>query len=114
MLMFTGYFANEHKYAGMRHVSIALYPPRGWHGEQCKCLMPSPVLLNNYKNGRCSKEEYTRIFKLQLALLDANKIFDALGNNTVLLCYEKAGAFCHRRIVAEWFEEQLGIKVNEA
>lgn len=112
--MKTGYFANERNYEGMRKISIALYPPRGWHGEQCKWLMPSSVLLNNYKTGRCSKEEYERIFHKQLELIDADKLFDVLGNNTVLLCYEKPGAFCHRRIVAAWFEEQLGIKVEEA
>lgn len=32
--MKTGYFANERAYEGMRKISIALYPPRGWHGEQ--------------------------------------------------------------------------------
>jgi hypothetical protein len=31
----------------------------------------------------------------------------------VLLCWEPAGEPCHRRIVAEWFEQELGIEVPE-
>lgn len=35
------------------------------------------------------------------------------GPDVVLLCYEKPGQFCHRRLVAEWFEQELGLVVPE-
>ena len=31
----------------------------------------------------------------------------------ILLCWEPPGAFCHRRLVAEWLERSLGIVVPE-
>jgi uncharacterized protein YeaO (DUF488 family) len=31
----------------------------------------------------------------------------------VLLCFEKPGQFCHRRVLAEWIEEQTGQVVPE-
>ena len=34
-------------------------------------------------------------------------------NNSILLCYENNKDFCHRHIVAAWFEIMLGIKVDE-
>jgi hypothetical protein len=36
-----------------------------------------------------------------------------LGENAVLLCWEKPRDACHRRLVAEWFEHRLGIEVPE-
>jgi hypothetical protein len=48
-----------------------------------------------------------------LAKLDPKAVFRELGDSAVLLCYEKPGEFCHRRLVAEWLEERLGIQVPE-
>jgi len=36
-----------------------------------------------------------------------------LGEDAILLCWENSGVFCHRRLVAEWFEEELGVSVPE-
>jgi uncharacterized protein (DUF488 family) len=33
--------------------------------------------------------------------------------NSVLLCWENPGEFCHRRIVASWIFENLKIEVPE-
>ncbi|MGZ4303127.1 MAG: DUF488 family protein [Gaiellaceae bacterium] len=35
------------------------------------------------------------------------------GRGLVLLCFEKPGQFCHRRVLAEWWEEQTGQHVPE-
>jgi Domain of unknown function DUF488 len=35
------------------------------------------------------------------------------GRGLVLLCYEPARAFCHRRVLGSWYEEQTGQRVNE-
>jgi uncharacterized protein (DUF488 family) len=29
------------------------------------------------------------------------------------LCHEKAGEFCHRRLIADWLNRELGIEVPE-
>ena len=48
-----------------------------------------------------------------LNMLNPRKVFDEIGENSILLCYEKSGKFCHRRLVADWIEKELGIEVPE-
>jgi hypothetical protein len=64
--------------------------------------------------------EYEILYRDQvLSKLDPQKVYDDLGEDAILLCHEKwddiksGKAFCHRRIVAEWLEEELGIEVPE-
>jgi hypothetical protein len=47
-----------------------------------------------------------------LSKLDPKQVAAEL-DGCILLCYEKDSTFCHRRIVAEWLEAALGIKVPE-
>ena len=47
-----------------------------------------------------------------LSKLDVNKVYKEL-DESILLCYEDARAFCHRHIVAAWFELMLGVRVPE-
>lgn len=47
-----------------------------------------------------------------LSKLDPEEVYNEL-NNSVLLCYEPYYLFCHRHIVAAWFEILLGIHVPE-
>ena len=35
------------------------------------------------------------------------------GSDAILLCWESFNVRCHRRLVAEWLEEKLGIVVSE-
>ncbi len=35
------------------------------------------------------------------------------GRGLVLLCFEKPGVFCHRRVFADWWTEQTGQHVPE-
>lgn len=60
------------------------------------------------------EEEYTKIYlEKVLNKLDPQKVYDKLGENSVLLCYEKwydikgGKKFCHRRIVAKSLEENI-------
>lgn len=62
-----------------------------------------------------------RYFNEILKPLDPKKVYDHLhtlveGYEPVLLCWEdvtKPDQWCHRRMVADWFEDQLGVKVPE-
>ena len=69
-----------------------------------------------------SYEEYREKYFHQLSELDPALVWKTLhdladGHEPVLLCYEKepfdSGHFCHRRMVAEWFERELGFSVPE-
>jgi uncharacterized protein (DUF488 family) len=115
MKIVTGNFANKKKYteAGYIPVSIALYPPRYYNGLRYSRIAPAGWMLN------LPEKEYTAEYNNRvLGKLDPSNVFSELsklsgGKNVVLLCYEKAGDFCHRRLVAKWLEMNLGIEVNE-
>ena len=36
-----------------------------------------------------------------------------MGDNAVMLCYEKPGDFCHRHLIADWITKNTGITVEE-
>lgn len=101
-------------------LSISLYPPKWYAGPQFKDLAPPWKLIEGAHKGM-SKEMYTREFhELVLAKLDPRAVYDDLvaqhGDEVTLLCFEnleKPGEYCHRRIVAEWFQDNLQIMVPE-
>ena len=52
--------------------------------------------------------------------LNPQEVYEELGENAVLICYESwddiknRKTFCHRRIVAKWLANKLGVvKVEE-
>ena len=87
---------------------------------QGKCyseLAPKLSFLKVWHNniGRISEEENNRYYVQEywnqvLSKLDPEKVFRDL-DYSVLLCYEPNTEFCHRHIVAAWFEILLGVKV---
>jgi hypothetical protein len=61
-----------------------------------------------------TNEEFKRQFKqCVLDKLEANKILEEIGNDAILLCWEKPGQFCHRTLVGEWLSRELRIEVKE-
>lgn len=97
-------------------ISIARYQPNWWPILRTyDRLAPEPQMV---------RDKYTRTEFELIVLSNRNpKIcHDALhvmaqGKEPVLLCYEappfSENNWCHRRIVAEWFELHLGILVPE-
>src|ERR1700712_400924 len=66
-------------------------------------LSPGPWFLS------VSETEYRRLYGEQLARLDPAAVWADLHrlaalHEPVLMCWERAGEFCHRRLIAEWFE----------
>jgi hypothetical protein len=59
------------------------------------------------------KPEYNAVFAELLAQLDPEEIYQTIGENAVLLCWEKPGHACHRRLVAEWIERHIKIEIPE-
>ena len=54
----------------------------------------------------------TEFYKQVLSKLDCEDVYNML-DGSILLCYEKNYEFCHRQIVAAWFELFLDIEVPE-
>lgn len=75
-------------------------------------LKPPKKLVYDYKEGRITEEQYTEKYNYQLSLLDPKHVYEVL-KDSILLCWEVPGDFCHRRLVAEWIEKNLGIEVEE-
>ena len=115
--MFTGYFGKMKSYPkdkGYKFISIARFN-RFWKGEEFKPLAPPADIIKIE-----DEELYTNLYyEKVLKKLDPQEVYNQLGDNAVLLCYEKwadiesGKTFCHRRIVAKWLENNLGVKVEE-
>lgn len=61
-----------------------------------------------------NEEYYIREFYNQvLKKLDPEEVLDSLPNMPILLCYENNTDFCHRHLVAFWFELFLEIETYE-
>jgi len=113
MKIFTGNFANVKKYQAKGYVCISIARfNKYWNGPQMIELSPFPDMLY------LSEKEYVPKFMRILATLSAIEIVQTIrkfanGNDAVLLCYEKEGDFCHRRLVAEWLKKEVGEEVRE-
>jgi len=107
----TSYYA---KYKGENAVSIALSKPQ-WYTNcrEYKKLFPTWKLLNKYKKDKDEEYYIEHYYKDVLDKLDAKQVYDELGENAVLLCWEKSSDFCHRHIVSSWLQENLGIEIKE-
>lgn len=105
--------SNFKTYKGDKGVSVCLYPPIDWLGAQWPSLAPDRQTFFAKKAGQIDEEEYEKQYREKiLSKLDAKKIYDLLKGQ-VLLCWEPPGDFCHRRIIASWIKEELGIEVPE-
>ena len=83
-------------------------------------LAPSDGLYDAWKAGEIDEEAYTRIYRTQLERIGLEKIQAQLTRKAregdkplVLLCFEKPGEFCHRRLFAGWYREKTGQIVPE-
>ena len=113
-MLTTSYFANLAKVSNP--LSISRFSPSWYRGPELKELAPSAQLLRGYHRGNTDELGYEVEFEKQLSALDAKAIYAKIlsfGENVSLLCYEKPGDFCHRRLVAEWLERELEIEVPE-
>jgi len=92
-----------------RLVSIARWAPKGFkHVRHYRKLIPWKEMVG------LTEDDFRYHYQEGiLDFLDPQKVFEELGSDAILLCWEKPGKFCHRRLVAEWLEEALEIEVPE-
>ena len=88
-------------------------------GECYPALAPKREFWNVWKSniGRIPEEENTKYYIREfydqvLSKLNVDEEYQKL-NEKILLCYEEPNDFCHRQIVASWFELFMGVKVPE-
>ena len=118
-MMTSNYAALSKIAAPLCPVSISRGKPRWLKGGWLKHCQPGTVgknyddLAPTAKALKASDEEYDKAFAKILAGLDPRKVYDELGEGAVLLCFCESNTFCHRRIVAEWFEFHLDVMIPE-
>ena len=112
--MKTSYFAHKNIIANPHAVAICRGVPKWFHGRIYSPLAPSWDLLLYCKKNALSPLLCARsYFKEVLYALDPWTVYNEIGAEAILLCWEKPGEFCHRRIVAAWFEWHLKVNVPE-
>jgi len=94
-------------------VSIAGRAPIWFTGREYKKLAPKYWFFKRYKEDGDIDFYAEQYYKEVLSKLNAQEVYDELGHDAILLCWEMPNEFCHRHIVAGWFESELGIEVSE-
>ena len=103
--MMTSNFARAAKHPNA--VAISRGVPGWFKGRRYEDLAPTREMLS------MPPSEYEPRYAEILAALDARQVWCDLGESAILLCWEAPGEPCHRRTVARWLEEQLGVSVPE-
>lgn len=107
---------------GSNRIVISRAVPRGIEAgyRHYPKLAPGGWFMNpEYKNNSAAFEE--RYYDEILVPLNPHEEWERLhqlagGSEPVLLCWEplkKTGEYCHRRMVAKWFEKSLSVTVLE-
>ena len=117
--MKTGYFKQIDDSAAKGFISIALYPSKNDNVLlEFRALAPNWKLMENLKSNKISEDVFVKEYKKQLNNLNAKSIFEQInflsaGNEPILMTHGNKTSFCHRHILAKWFEEELGVIVEE-
>lgn len=120
MNIYTSNFASAHRFDSSKYclVSISRFAPKGWEGFQMSAFAPSARLLRGFTSGALNEAGYTACYLDYLDSINVRSFFQVIakwaeGRDIVLLCYEKAGAFCHRRLLASWVLRHYGYNIKE-
>lgn len=107
--MLTSYFSNPALKTETRPlVAISRGVPKWFKGVVYRPLAPSWELVKISDSVKYTNEYHRQV----LARLNPRKVVADL-EGAIMLCYEKPGDFCHRRLVADWIEKETGLVVPE-
>jgi uncharacterized protein YeaO (DUF488 family) len=111
--LFTSNYARSSSYD--LSFSISKKAPDWYKGKQLPQYAPTWEMIVAYKDNALTSDEYALqyISLLKSRHQSPQKIVDALPDKSRLLCYESPGDFCHRRVLAQWVEDELGLIIPE-
>jgi len=113
--IYTSNFARHSN--NKKAIAISLSVPEWYDGKWFKYLAPKTDMVGKIKKSSANynQRKYTRDYLdvLKARNVSPHALVDVIEDGTILLCYEPPGAFCHRRILAEWIERHTGVVVLE-
>jgi len=121
MNLYTSYFAKVKNLqeCGLNNlVCVAGYAPKFFfdldEAHFYPDLAPRKEWFWEWKNKHLSNDWYIGKYnETVLSKLNPEKVVADMGDNAVMLCYEKPGEFCHRHLIADWISKNTGITVEE-
>lgn len=114
MKIYTSYYAmiprlNNDEYCYIR--ASKSKPPwlDGIRIDGIPVLYPHWDLINDWKSGRITWEDYKERYLYQLSFISKEDVIKQLydlsqGKNIIIFCYESNDKPCHRHILAEWLD----------
>ncbi len=113
-MIVTSYFGNWRNWPkDLKPLAICRYLPNmSKQIEQELRLAPPDALLKKYKSGEFNQADYEKAYLKLLDGYDPEVVAQVL-DGTILICYEKPPAFCHRHIVAKWLTDRTNTVVTE-
>lgn len=119
-MLYTSYYNKQlhNKKNPLYGISVYLPPyihyPNVAYVKHLPLLAPPSSTLWRYKNGKIDEEEFKKEYLIHLYIHkdEVLNTIKSLPDESILLCHEKTGRFCHRNILAEWLK-QYGIEVLE-
>ena len=100
-------------------VGISRGKPWWFRGRSYDALAPTQEMLAQWRADFAAAKEdeahaaFDAAYGAQLAQLNPAQVAHDLGDGAIMLCWESFNIRCHRRLVAEWLEQALGIEIPE-
>lgn len=124
-MIYTSYYGNP-LLDRTRHflVPVSNTVPKNWSPDASftQAIPEWDTIVRPHKDGRIDEETFTFRYRMMLdcrkdaAIAQLRNIVqqaDTVSMDVILLCWERPGTFCHRRILAEWLLENTQIDVPE-
>ena len=111
--MFTSYYARDANHPNA--YCISAWPPKWADGIAClQWLAPSHKLITQILRDEVTIEQYESLYLEEMQQKgSAEYIYSLIPDGAILLCYERPGESCHRRVLADWLTEELGVDIPE-
>ena len=121
-MLYTTYFAKiKHLPENIIPVAICAKAPSGFKGFTFTLLAPKYDFFKHYKETG-DREHFTKCYNEQVLdrlnpVIIEHALYKLIGkspftHDIALVCYEKSTDFCHRHLVAKWFDS-YGIPCKE-
>lgn len=94
-------------------VAISAKVPDFYKGRCYKKLAPTWDIFKEWKETGDEKLYTKRYCEEVLSKLNPIEVYNELGEDSILLCFENSEKFCHRHIVANWLNNALHIDITE-